>query len=326
MKKNILFVTEVGLPPKGTGHLVRSLNILYEIKNIKKYVLINNLSKNLHLKKISTVNILYYHNKKKINFEIFKNKNFIVIIDLFSPKLYFLYQIKKYFDKIILFDDLHQIKKNIVTTIKPQETYRNKIIYKKNNFEYLGSDYFLINNNYVGLRKKYFIRKNVKNIIVCLGGFVTKKNIKKVSNFLLSIIDNHINITFATGFSNINTLNINKRISIISKKDLSKILHKYDLCFTAGGFTKFELFCIGMPLFYIPTNEHQRKLSIKYAANGYGVYLSKIDNLKKHKNNYKLKIIKIINSYENRKKMYIRNRSLVDGKGLKRILNIIKNL
>ncbi len=325
-KLKIIIITEIGNSPKGTGHFFRSINIIESFDKKKSHIFLNNSKKNKIITKKINLNFIFYNNIHKINFKKFFGDDYVFVIDLFLPNENLIKKINKFSNKVIIFNDLNRIKNKKYNTINPQEIYNKKIIIK-NNSHYFGTNYFVIKKSFLNTRKKYLIRRKVKNILICLGGAVTKKNLLIVTKFLNEVLDFNYNISISSSFNNIKNIKINRKIKIINhNSDLSKIIHKYDLSLISGGFIKFELMCIGMPIIYIPLNDHQKQLSKKFSDIGCGIFLSEINKLDSNKTQLKNKINSLINNYEDRKKMYIRNRNLVDGKAFKRINKIFKNL
>ena len=280
----IIIVTERGSSVKGTGHFFRSLSILENYKKINSYIFLNNSNNNRAIVNNLKFNFIFYKNIKHISFKQFLDKDYILIIDLYSPKKLLNNQIDKYFKKIIIFDDLDKLKNVNYNLIKPQEIYKEKFIKKNKFLYYCGTNFFLIKKQFLIIRKKYYIRKKVKNILIFLGGKTSKKNIEIVSNFLSDILYEY-SISLIIGFDEIKNIKINRNIKMISmNNNFSKILPKYDLCFIAGSFVKFELMTIGIPFFYIPLNHHQKVLSKKFSKIKCGFYLSDVENLNFNKN------------------------------------------
>ena len=327
LKLKIIIITEIGNPPKGTGHFFRSINIIEGFDKKKSHIFLNNSKKNKLITQKINLNFIFYNNIYKINLKKFFSDDYIFVIDLFLPNENLIKKINKFSNKVIIFDDLNRMKNKKYNTINPQEIYNEKIIVNKNNSHYFGTNYFVIKKSFLNIRKQYLIRKKVKNILICLGGTVSKKNLVIVSKFLNEVLDYNCNISISSSFNNIKNIKINRKIKIINNNnDLSKIIHKYDLSLISGGFIKFELMSVGMPIIYIPLNDHQKQLSKKFSDIGSGIFLSEINKLDSNQTQLRNKINSFINNFEDRKKMYIRNRKLVDGKAFKRINKIFKNL
>lgn len=322
-KINIIIYSELGKRNSGSGHFLRSLNLKKYLSNCSSKIVIL-FNKNINKKKFAKKNIFFL--KKENHIIKFVKKDFknLLIIDKYKINHNTLNNVKKYFNKIIIFNDLEFLKKvdkNIIL-INSQVTSKKKITKNK----LIGSHYFPVNIELLNVRKKYKIKKNLKNIFVFFGGSIDTKKTRKIIIKLNSLINQKVNF-FIYSNNNWKLKKLPKNIKFIKiKKNYYSDLLKYDAGIISSGFIKFDLLTIGMPVVYIPMYLHQIKLAKQYSNSNFGINLGYYKNINKNRKSLDLNISKNLLPYKKRYYMFNNYRSNFDGKGIIRIKKILLNL
>lgn len=329
VKKKIIFFVKADIGFKyGFGHLFRVLSI-YKKLDKKKYDIYFFINDQTSLKKI-----LKKQKIKKIFLikKIFKNKfnhilnDSLVIFDIFKIKerkiFNFLNKIK--LKKLICLDTFNDHK--LIDIIINGISFTEKKINFKEKSIFQGFQYMCLPNYADKLKKTSF--KKIRNVFLSSGGSDAKKIILKFIPILLNFKNIKINVLVGPGIKKENKIfyyksKFPKRINLLSKKkNLIQIISKNDICLVSGGFIMLECLSIKMPTIVYKNYEHQ-KYAINYLKKRNAIYDLGIPS-KINKN----KIYDIFKKIENknlRQKLEKNISSLIDGKGIFRVLKIIDN-
>ncbi len=336
MENKILFRCDGGKVPEiGTGHLFRAIAIAQILKKklkLKKNQ-INFITKNkgkykLSLKILKKNNLIYkiYNDKllkenslNEINI-LKKNSSKILIIDRWGhTKKNTILRLRKYFSKIILFDDMCKHKEfdlKINSLIK-----QNKKEYNFKTFKKL----ILPSYNY----KKFFFKdkkqkKIVNNIFVSFGGFDKNLYSKRIIE-LFKNLNLNLNLFIPASLANNKIKRIRfKKLNIIyfNNKDFYKYLNLSDISVVSGGLTLFDSLLFKIPSICLPQYNHQflnakivNKLKANLIINPNNIDKSFIYNFNNLYNNYKL-----------RKKLSKNGTKIINLKNMENILNRIFKL
>jgi len=208
----------------------------------------------------------------------------------------------------------------------PQETFKRKIESDKTTTIFCGTDYFPIKGVHRIFRKKKTFKRNVQHIFVSLGGATAVKDSLALAQILDKTLDPNIQITVVLGWTEKKTCKgLSRRVNVMAGlNDLAEVIYQSNLGIIAGGFVKFECMCIGTPIAFVSLNRHQQILSKAYAEKGHGIYLGTLKGLIQSPKHIQKLLTKFIASEQDRRAMFKRNRSLVDGRGINRIQKIIE--
>ena len=324
MKKNIIILTELGKRNSGSGHFLRSL-ILKKTLNSKNCKLLIQNNKNIKKNLISNYKDLHLINQESNARKFVKkdHKN-ILVIDKYRTNFKYFKNLAKFFYKIVIFDDL-EFSKNLKTEfcyIYPQKI--KKLNIGKNYIE--GHTIFPVDKNIIQTRRKYKIKKSIRNIFLFFGGAVNRKKIEETLFKISQLFPKKIKFFLYNSYK-INQKKIPENFTLIkSNKSYFKQLPKYDAGIITSGFIKFDLLTIGMPIIYIPMYYHQIKIAKYYSKNNIGLDLGYYKNLDSKKKDIKDIIKKYLFPYGKRYKYFKYYRSKFDGKGVERIKKYLLEL
>jgi len=329
LKTEILFRSEAGnVTEVGTGHLFRSITIAKILK--KKYNLkkkqIKFITKNEKNFKISS-KILRQNN---IYFKIYKDRllkeNSLSEIDILKKnpaKLLIIdrwgntekktiLKIKKYFHKIILFDDKCKHSKY---NLKVNALINNK---KDKNIKKFKS---LIIPSY--LYKKFIkkkIKKNVKNIFLSFGGY-DKNGFKKKILKIFKKSELNLNLFIPSSLIKKTKIIKHRKLNIIyfKNKDFYKYLNMSDISIVSGGLTQFDSLLFRIPTICLPQYNHQlinAKIINKFKSN----LIINPNNIEK---SLMYNFNNLYKSYGKRKKLIKNGKKIVNLNNMKNIINKI---
>jgi spore coat polysaccharide biosynthesis predicted glycosyltransferase SpsG len=324
MKVKIL--TEAG-KNIGFGHLTRCIALYqaFQEKNNNSKLIIKGDNSILNLVKDKSYKIMDWIKKENNIREIVKNSDIVVIDSYFAPKTLYdnisnlLYSQSKSQPKLpLMIDDYNRINYPKGIVVNPS-IYGDKLDYPKNDqVEYLlGKDYIILRKEFWDIPEKR-INKDVKDVLITLGGINNTNFLKKLLKFL-SITFPNFNYHIITN-SKLN-LNLNLNLNLYSNLSASRMLDlmlKADICISGGGQTTYELARVGVLTIGICFADNQIN-NLKYGnLSGYLKYIGNSNDdslLSKIKDAFKE-----IMSFEQRGKMSSLGRANVDGKGAERIV------
>jgi spore coat polysaccharide biosynthesis predicted glycosyltransferase SpsG len=324
MKVSIL--TEAG-KNIGFGHLTRCIALYQDFvqKKYKLELIINGDDSISNFIKDKKYQIFNWLKEKEKLMETVKNSDFVVIDSYLAPKslydsiLNLLHSQPQPQPKpLLMIDDYKRIDYPKGIVVNPS-IYGDKLDYpKKKGIKYLlGKDYIILRKEFWDIPEK-MINKEVKDILITLGGINNTDFLKKLLKFLsgkFSDFNYHV-ITNSNLSLNLN-LNLNL-YSSLSAQEMLELMLKSDICISGGGQTTYELARVGVPAIGICFAENQTG-NLKYGdLCGYLKYIgnsddnSLLDNIKN--------ALEEITSFEQRDKMSSLGRANVDGEGAERIV------
>ena len=317
----------------GSGHIYRSSALADElIKNGKSVVFIVKNKKNFQShtqgKKYHCIDLRTSNDEKCITkcqkLKGIKN----LILDLQKGNEKYAKKLKNDFF-IISIDDAGNKKIYSDVLINGQiGKFNYNYTFKKSSSKYLlGTDYTILRNSFYKLNKKFSVsKKPIKKILLAFGGSDDQDVIRKILPFLISK-KFHLTVILGTTYpySNEVFLLSDKHKNLHVKKSLNEVAAIYlknDLVIASSGMTSYELACLGIPSLFIPSGEHQYKIANEFMRKGFGVNYGFWDD------NYDRfsKILTKFSNYSFRKKMNKVGKTLVDGKGVFRIVEDLIDL
>lgn len=254
----------------------------------------------------------------------------LLITDLLEINFDFSSELRKREIKSVSIDTLGKIK--LQSDIIINRTFMKE---RYNNYNSAGIPKLLFGPEYVVLNKQYFeldklqrdVRKEVKNVLVCLGGGdefnITTRVVK-----ILDIIP-RVQVTIILGAAFQGEKELEKalrqaRNQFTVKKDvknMSEYLLTTDLAICAGGLTLYELAITGTPALIVPMNDHQVENALAFERAGSvmnaGLHTTITDE------SIQQNITMLMNNTEKRQEMSRAGKKITDGRGAERIAKII---
>lgn len=242
----------------GTGHLIRSLNIVSYLKkknNLKHLgFIVNKSNENYKVKKIikdydKNIKVLFL----KSNFFISKVKKFnskLLIVDILSKlRNSEIIELKKKNKKIILFDDNNHNSIGYDLKINPL-IWRKKIKEKKN----LSGYEFNIVPSYF---QKFKLKKNIKKVFIFFGGFDHKNYTIKLSKILSK--DNLEQFKFYFDINYKNKIPKSSNFRFYNKSTFYRHFYDSNTVFCSGGLVMFDSIYLKKNTYCKSQFKHQSK-------------------------------------------------------------------
>ncbi len=329
-----IYIRTSGGKKYGWGNVIRMINLAEYIKkkNIKIIFIINN-DKNL---------INYFEKKNEYKYLIISRRQTeesilsnlknseLAIIEVLNFPLNKQEIYKKSFKKIILFDDILKQKYcvDIVYCCQDKPKYKNLLKNELTKFQ-IGYKYFFTNSSFLKYKNiihKKTIKKNIKNVLVVLGGGNYVLAYIKIAKYL-SLLNTNLNFTFLVGFEKYNYTK--KKIKLISNKfkvisaktQIAKFFFETDVAIVGGGYTKVEAGMMQIPMLIVSTQHHQIKLSNSFSKLTNSIYLG---HYKKLNNKKFLKNFELLQDFKHRKKNIITMKRKLNFNGIDKIIKDIK--
>ncbi len=350
-KKYVVFRVD-GSKIIGWGHVMRCIGLAEEFKKAGINSIFITKRENVNIfEKISEFGFKVEALAHKIDF--YKESRLVVniinkyqaktlVIDLSNKRtLEDLNSFKKYIDylrkqiKNITFIDglnnegiLSKIKIPINIAIVPYVGAETEIFKRHSKSTYLlGSQYAVIRRELLQRSADFKpIPKKASNILVLPGGSLNKIFLSKIINALdlITVNDLHFKIISNKGIE-FNQLILKKsklRIEIIENTSaMSKLYNWADIAISASGLTMYELAYMGIPSIVISHNKmHERIIDI-FLSKGSIIHLGSKQMVTSKA--IALSIDNLVNNQSKRSLMSLNGRSIVDGKGAKRIISNI---
>lgn len=261
-----------------------------------------------------------------------EEKTDLLLTDLLEINSDFSQQLRELGIKSISVDILGKIKLQsdiIINRTFIKERYKN---YNSNNISkfFLGPEYVVLNKQYRGIEHlQRMIGKEVKNILVFLGGGDEFNITTRAAKILDSILHLEITIVLGAAFKGDQELRhflktAKNRFTVQRDvENFSEHLLQTDLAICAGGLTLYELAITGTPALIIPMNEHQVENAQGFQEKGSvldaGLHTKITDE------EIKQKIIMLMKDWQKRKEMSTTGKKITDGRGAELIGSIIYN-
>lgn len=327
----------------GLGHLMRCLTIAehFLLKNIKVTVLTK--SKNLKAliinnsielvlmpddikvdDELKTIESLV--SKKKINLILLDVNNFYSFQSLESYD-YYLKCLKNLSLFLLSFEDPHNCVHSSDVIIIPYLDSEKQEITKRQNSKYLlGLKYYVLRSEFLAV-KPVEIKKEIKNILITMGGCdnnnITLKVLESLNtlNFNLTIIIGKMFKNIEPKIKNILDDYQGSYKLIKNTRNISKIMSESDIAIINSGLTKYETASIGLPSVVISNNDYHSELMKDFDKYNVILHLGTVDKLK---NSVILDSVNLLSKdFKKRQIMSANGKVLIDGYGVERIFSKI---
>jgi spore coat polysaccharide biosynthesis predicted glycosyltransferase SpsG len=329
--KNVAFCTEAS-EKIGFGHFMECLSIATKLSNngIKISFLINeNKSAIRFLNNLG----LFYHVYTDF-FEIgsfLKKNNFLTCItNLRSIPVDLMKKIKQEGIKSIVIDELGNkpIIADVLINGAAVEDWHKYFYLEKKQKTYFGARYMILGESFLKYRNK---EKGITGtVLVSMGGVDRSGTTLKLIKVLKSFNGVKKKIVIGPGFYREDELNIIKiKLDesfelLYDIKDLSNLIYESDIIFSAGGNTLHEAACVGTPAVVLWEDQHEKEQAEWFAKKGAAINLG--SGIIAKEEGVIGATDKLLKDHIRWKKMSDKGKELIDGRGLERIVNIIKQL
>lgn len=307
----------------GMGHVMRTLAVAKELIKYHNVFYACRMDKPLSDKykpgidkiKSEGFKVIYIDENDIIN-GISKIEADCIITDSYDVNEEYFNRVKKMFKISGCLDDERTCSYFNVDFLINQNIYGNKLGYKVNDDTelMLGCDYVILREEFRNLHEK-IINRNIEKIMITVGGSdndnLTKKILQNISK-----LNAKVYVVIGPGFTNINRLMKYKKynVKVCVNPVMSELMMDCDAAIASCGTTLFELAACGTPTIGIVAAENQ-KFAAKYMDKEGVIKYSSIENI--------FNTIKTLD-YEKRYDMSIKGKKLVDGMGIKRIVDNIE--
>ena len=334
---NVVFITREKL---GKEKIKLEKFDILELKNLKEKTKISGYDYGNEAERKLEVEEL-----KKINKD---NKIDLLIVDSYNVDENYFIELKKEVRYIAYIDDINRkkYKMDILINGNIDGEHKNYDICPSNLY-LLGPSYNLIRDEFRDL-SQHKISSKIKNIMITTGGSDYYELTNYLSDKLLEISQKYnykinINIVVGGGFQNTkslvsmkNSVNTNKcetQINLftsnkdnqnddIKYKAMIDIMKESDIAISSGGSTLYELCAVGIPSISFILADNQKKIVEMMEKLGYIESLGWYNKININKLTDLLE--KWMENFELRKKISLKNQSLVDAYGTLRIVDEIE--
>ena len=329
--KNIVFCTEAS-EKIGFGHFMECLSIAMKLADnrIKISFLINENKSAIRF--LNNLGLFYYVYTDFFEIDSFlKKNNFLTCItNLRSIPLSLMEKIKQQGIKSIVIDELGNkpIVADVLINGAAVEGWHKYFYLEKKPKTYFGPRYMILGESFLKYHNKE--KKITGTFLVSMGGVDRSGTTLKLIKVLKRFNEVKKKIVIGPGFYHEDELNIietklDESFELLYDiKDLSNLIYESDIIFSAGGNTLHEAACVGTPAIVLWEDEHEKEQAEWFAKMGAAINLGSGITLKEGD------IIKTVNMLLDAptmwKKMSDTGKKLIDGRGLERIVNIIKQL
>lgn len=318
----------------GMGHIMRCMAIAKEIisRNIdvificKYFEVANNILKNNNIKYINIVSDSLSNELEEMKCIVLENNIDYLITDSYFFDEHYLVEMKKCVKVLISIDDnkLYNYPSDIVIN---GNIYAEDLDYLNIKSKLLlGTNYCILRDEFKG-DDNYCVRKNVKKILITMGG----SDINNFTDYILeaiSDIDLRIYVIIGPGFRNIDNLKVkyekHSNINFIfNPKSMKQFMLRTDIVISASGSTIYELSSIGVPTIIISQAENQLMAAKKVAKYSMMIDLGYYINVRKE--DIKKSVNYLISNYDKRLSMNINCKKNIVKNGVKNIVDEIMN-
>jgi len=309
----------------GLGHLSRCSSLYDEIINrdIEAEFIIYGKIDNVYFLEDRQISNVDWFSEDYLNDNISKEDYCIVDSYLAPKEMYKTISAKS--KKALYIDDIGRLKYPKGIVVNPSLN-TDDINYPENGVtKYLtGSQYIILRSSFVNT-KRTNINENVKRVLITMGG----SDIRDLTPLILKKIcrkhsDIQFDVVIGNAFTNILEIEENKLENVqlhynINVKIMKELMLKSDFAITAAGQTIYELLATQTPFIPIKVIDNQ-----KYTVNSIIKHniVERVINWNSTNLNHELLVeLNRIMDYNYRLSFYEKYSKLIDGFGIKRIIN-----
>lgn len=306
----------------GMGHIMRTLVLAKELSlNNEVFYICRNISENKSgIIEIEKNGFYVYYFKENILELLTKIDIDILITDSYNVDEDYFTGIRKIVKYTIYIDDINSFDYPVDLIINQNINAEDFNYCQK--YKLLGLRYLMLREEFRNIPKR-FIKKQVSDIMITMGGADTVEFTKIIVNWIKNLNFN-FHVIIGPSFKNIKYFkNMNfDNIKFYFNAKMIEVVQKCDLAVSASGSGIYELIASGIPSLSVVIADNQINISQKLSNLNVVDSLGWYCDLKEDK--FKENLIRLCNNYDFRKHRSINEQKLVDGFGGKRIADFIE--
>lgn len=329
--KNVVFCTEAS-EKIGFGHFMECLSIAMKLSDngIKISFLIN--ENKAAIRFLNNLGLSYhvYTDFSAIDSFLKKNNFLTCITNLRSVLLDIMKKIKQEGIKSVIIDELGN--KHIIADVLINgaivEDWHKYFYPDKKPKTYFGPSYMILGESFLKYHNKE--KEITGTVLVSMGGVDRSGTTLKLIKTLKEFKGIKKKVVIGPGFYREDELNIIKiKLDesfelLYDIKDLSNLIYESDITFSAGGNTLHEAACVGTPAVLLWEDQHEKEQAEWFAKKGAAINLG--SGIIAKEEGVIEATDKLLKDHIRWEKMSDKGKELIDGRGLERIVNIIKQL
>ncbi len=317
----------------GLGHIMRTLVLARELAktNVVFYV----------CKKDNPLTAKYINGIEKVRSEGFQviivdEDNIIIelskieadclITDSYDVDEEYFNKTKKMFSKTGYIDDMNLYYYNVDFIIN-HNIYANKSKYKCNEdtLLFLGTEYIILREEFRDSKPNQ-IKKNIKNILVTMGGADPNNFTLKLLKYIKDL-EYNINVVIGPAFTDIDKIELEiknrKNIKLSFNTNMIEMMKECDIAISATGSTLYELTTLGIPTLGVILVDNQEGIAKEMNKHGFIINLGWYDKVEK---NDVLDAINRINDFDLRKNMITKAIKRINKDGVEKLYSGIEKI
>lgn len=209
-----------------------------------------------------------------------------------------------------------------------QDVYRNREPHTR---LLLGPQYCLLRREFnAWWERRREIARAGHRVLVTMGGSDPENFTERAIDALNLIEDDNLEATIVAGGSNARADLLERRSAAMGKKiglcrdisNMAELMAWADVAVSAAGTTCWEICLMGLPALLIDLAENQTAIAKELGRRGCAIHLGGSRDVSAAKLATQLK--SLLSSQEDRQAMSLRGRGLVDGRGTKRVVAVLR--
>lgn len=327
----------------GMGHIARCVNLAKYIRSAA-YAKIAFITKNFNpgIKYIKREGFPVHCLPQEISLRedgrialehIKEEENAVLVIDIPQIKEGYLEYIGRNKNSTrLVYLDSFGIKNNMPEVVINPSIVREWYPPKKNKCGtsyFLGPSYWILDGSYLYYHnKEKKIKKNAKKILISVGGADKDGLTARILGAVLALEENlTITVVIGPAFDSKikKSVNVSNKTIIVKRNmsSLAGLMFEADIGIITGGFTLYEVACVGLPSLAVCKVPHQLKTVRKFEELGITKRIGSVNRFNPELLKENLRDLIYLPSL--RKNASIKGKALIDAKGSQRVWQAIKD-
>jgi UDP-2,4-diacetamido-2,4,6-trideoxy-beta-L-altropyranose hydrolase len=250
----------------------------------------------------------------------------LTLIDLLDIDQTLIGTIRSRSKKIAVFSDLSEEIPESDLTIQPQSLDNDGI----SNRLLCGPRFFPMDDRFQKVPRPATVRRDAKNLLVCLGGEAHADMPEKIAAVLDKLKTDWASIRWIVG-RNVSDERARSLAAGIDGAEIIRFVDDMPACLIwadcaliSGGFIKWEAACCGIPSVITALVDHQDILGLKFSSTGAALYAGRLDFKPSEEISTAVRTLK--NDFDKRVAMSLAGQRLIDGQGTRRVAEALRAL